>query len=221
MKLNNRLAQVASFIEDDSSVIDVGCDHAFLDIYLAQNKKMKKIIASDNKEGPLEKAKENVRKAHLEKEITLLLSSGIEKLDPTIDTLVISGMGGLNMVGICKYESQKMKQFSTLVLSPNNEVEFVRREFVKMGFHIDQEALVLDKDIIYPVLRFKRGRKFYRKKEYLLGPLLMKEESPLFKKWNAKELKQKELLLNILPKSYMKRRREIKKEIKIRKEIGE
>ena len=213
MKLNNRLAQVASFIEDDSSVIDVGCDHAFLDIYLAQNKKMKKIIASDNKEGPLAKAKENVRKAHL--------SSGIEKLDPTIDTLVISGMGGLNMVGICKYESQKMKQFSTLVLSPNNEVEFVRREFVKMGFHIDQEVLVLDKDIIYPVLRFKRGRKFYRKKEYLLGPLLMKEESPLFKKWNAKELKQKELLLNILPKSYIKRRREIKKEIKIRKEIGE
>ncbi|MCI8568129.1 MAG: SAM-dependent methyltransferase, partial [Bacilli bacterium] len=37
MKINERLKLVASFVEENSNVIDVGCDHALLDIYLFLN----------------------------------------------------------------------------------------------------------------------------------------------------------------------------------------
>ena len=57
MKINNRLKNVANFVLKDSNVIDVGCDHALLCIYLASNYPNMRLIASDVREGPLKQAK--------------------------------------------------------------------------------------------------------------------------------------------------------------------
>ena len=38
MKINERLKRVASYVDDNSYIIDVGCDHALLDIYLVKTK---------------------------------------------------------------------------------------------------------------------------------------------------------------------------------------
>ena len=35
---SKRLLAIASLIESDDIVVDVGCDHAYLDIYLIKNK---------------------------------------------------------------------------------------------------------------------------------------------------------------------------------------
>ncbi len=47
MKIDNRLKNVANFVLKDSNVIDVGCDHALLCIYLASNYPNMRLIASD------------------------------------------------------------------------------------------------------------------------------------------------------------------------------
>ena len=39
MKLSKRLELVASMVDDNSNIIDVGCDHAYLSIYLAKTLK--------------------------------------------------------------------------------------------------------------------------------------------------------------------------------------
>ena len=61
IKLSKRLSIVASLI-DSKRIIDVGCDHALLDIYLAQENKDIKIIVSDINENALNNAKENIKK---------------------------------------------------------------------------------------------------------------------------------------------------------------
>ena len=38
MKINNRLKTISNYIEDNSNIIDVGCDHSLLGIYLCLNK---------------------------------------------------------------------------------------------------------------------------------------------------------------------------------------
>ena len=58
MNIDNRLKRIADFIPSDSYILDVGCDHALLDIYLALNRKNIKLIASDINENPLKKAQE-------------------------------------------------------------------------------------------------------------------------------------------------------------------
>lgn len=215
VKINHRLSVLATFIDEKDRIIDVGCDHALLDIYLAQNRKDIRIIASDVKEGPLRQATENIKKYQLQNKITLKLGNGIEPIEDDIDTVVISGMGGALMVGILKYRTPLLKKVKKIILSPNNDVEFVRREIVKLGYKIEREKLVLDHNFIYPIIEFTKGKQHYSKKEYLFGPLLLKEKDPLFITYLTKQKEATEKLLTILPKKYIKRRIQLKQKLKL------
>jgi len=206
---------VASFVEEDSFLIDVGCDHALLDIYLASIYKNIKMIASDNKKGPLEGASENIKKYHLEDRIQLKLGNGIEPIQNGVDTIVISGMGGLNMIGILKYKTELLLNVQTLILSPNSDTEKVRKEITRLGYKIENEELVKDKNIIYPILVFKRGKKHYSKQEYLFGPILLERKDSIFLEYMKNQKILKEKLLKVLPKKYIQRRIELKRELKI------
>ena len=44
MKINNRLKMIGDLVEANSFCLDVGCDHALLDIYLVSQKKNIKAI---------------------------------------------------------------------------------------------------------------------------------------------------------------------------------
>ena len=214
VNINKRLEMIAFKIPDNRSVIDVGCDHALLGIYLVLNKKNIKVIASDINEGPLVKARENVKKYGVEEQIKIKLGNGIDTIEEGIDTIVISGMGGLNMVGILKYKTHLLKNVSTIILSPNNYTKEVRREITKLGYYISDEDLVEDKGIIYPVIVFEKGKKRYRKQDYIYGPVLLKQRSTLFKKYLERELLTKQTILKSMPKKYIERRIVLKKDIK-------
>ena len=51
--LNKRLETLSAFILDNECVIDIGCDHGLLGIYLFLNRKNLKMISSDVNRGPL------------------------------------------------------------------------------------------------------------------------------------------------------------------------
>lgn len=215
VKLNKRLIAVSEFVDKGSSIIDVGCDHGYLSIYLSQTKKLNKVIASDINEGPLKSAQENIKKYKVEEKIKTKLGSGIDPIEPDIDTIIISGMGGLNMIGILKYSKDKYKNVNTIILSPNSDTYKLRKEICKLGFYIENENLVSEKNIIYPIIKFKRGKKKYKYQDYLYGPILIKQKNKLFLEYMQKEKKTKEKLLAVLPKKYHKRRYELKKELKV------
>lgn len=219
IKLNKRLEVIAFLVPNGAHVLDVGCDHALLDIYLVKENRKIKAIGSDVKVGPLEKARENIKKYKVEDKIELRLGDGIETIDKETDTIVISGMGGLNMVGILKYKTYLLKNVQRIILSPNNYQEFTRREIVKLGFAITDERLVEENNIIYQIIVFEKGKARYKRNEYLYGPVLLKKQDELFIKYIKKELKQKETLLKILPKKYLKKRFTLQNEIKSMKKL--
>lgn len=215
VKLNNRLLTVASFVQENKKIIDIGCDHALLSIYLVQNKSPLKLIASDIKKGPLDQAKENIKKYNVESKIKVKLGNGIETIEDDINTIIISGMGGLNMIGILKYCPSKYKNVDTIILSPNSDTNLVRKEICKLGFYIKDEILVKEKNIIYPVIEFGRGKKKYSYKDYLYGPVLIEKYDSLLIEYIKKEKITKEKLLEVLPKKYLKKRIQLKKELKV------
>ena len=96
-------------IRKNSKVIDIGCDHGLLDIYLYQNKISKKVIASDINENALNNAKENIKKNNLEKNIETRLGNGLDTLkeNDNVDTIIISGMGAHTVIGILKNNLHK------------------------------------------------------------------------------------------------------------------
>ncbi len=211
---NKRLERLAKYIPDGACVLDVGCDHAFLDIYLTLENRGIVAIASDIHEGPIEKAKENIRKYHLEDKIETRVGPGIETIDERVDTVVISGMGGRTIVGILKYQRSLLKRVERLILSPNNYTEEVRKEVWKLGYFLEQEELIEDRHFIYPILVFRKGKKHYTKKELYYGPILLRKRPVLFSKYLQKELEQKQQLLQVLPKKYWERRFQLRREVK-------
>lgn len=214
IKLNNRLQSIANLLDKDLTYLDIGCDHGLLEAYLLKRKY--KIIGSDNKQGPLTQAKKTYKQEKVKGE--LRLGDGLEAYKDE-DAVIISGMGGLNIIGILRKDLKKAKQVKTYILSPNNYIEYVRKYLVRLGYHIDEEQLVKDK-YIYNILVFTKGRKRYTNREYYFGPILLKRKDKLFKEYYERDLNSKKIILKLLPKEQWYRRYILKKKIKkIQKEL--
>ena len=215
MKINARLKKIGDLVEANSFCLDVGCDHALLDIYLVHRNKNIKAVASDIAEGPLEQAKKNIKRERLDDKIETRLGNGLSTYTNEIDTVIISGMGGRNIIGICKENLKILKKIKTLIISPNNYQIDVKKFLTKNGFYIDNEEFVKDKNFIYQIIILKRGKKKYTKKEYFFGPKFLEKKGPLFREYYLRELKSKEILKSMLPSKYRLKRYQLKKEIEL------
>ena len=183
MKINDRLKKIGDLVEANSFCLDVGCDHALLDIYLVKKDKNIKAIASDVAEGPVEAAKQNIKRERLENKIEVRLGDGLDTYSDEINTIIISGMGGRNMIGIFKRHLEVLKKVDTIILSPNNYQIDVKKFLVNNGFYIENEEFVKDKKFIYQIIVFKKGKKHYTKKEYFFGPIYLEKKGKLFEEY--------------------------------------
>ena len=218
MKINDRLKAIGDLVEANSFCLDVGCDHALLDIYLVKKNKNIKCIASDIAEGPIEAAKGNIKREKLENEIEVRLGDGLSTYSSDINTVIISGMGGRSIIGILKNNMKITKKIDTFILSPNNYQIDVKKFLCKNGFYIYDEVLVKEKKFIYQILIFKKGKKHYTKKEYFFGPILLEKKGLLFNEYYSRELKSREILIQLLPNNYRYKKYITRKEINMIKE---
>ena len=156
-KLSKRLEMVANFIDDnDKSVIDIGCDHGLLSIYLANKFKNLKIIASDVNKNALDNAKKNITKCGLNDRIETRLGSGISVINnnDNIDTIVVAGMGTNTIVEFLKCSRDKLVNVNKIIIQSNTDLYFLRKNIVNFGYYIADEELVVDKGIIYTAIKF-------------------------------------------------------------------
>lgn len=168
MNLSKRLLAVATLVDINKRVIDVGCDHAYLDIYLALNNE-NKCIAIDINKNALNKAIENIKKNKLEDKIQTKLTNGLSgiKVDSD-DNIVISGMGTYTILDILKTN----RLSNTLIISSNNNIPLLRDEVTKLGYIIDTEIFIIDKSKPYIIIKFIKGEKKYNKVDIEYGPIL-------------------------------------------------
>ena len=207
IRLSKRLESIANYVTDNMNLVDVGCDHALLDIFLVQTKKNIKVIASDINQNALDIAINNIKKYHLENKIKTCLSKGLESIDTaSLDTIIISGMGSHTMVGILYNSISKLKNINTLILQSNNDIDFLREKVTKLGYYIKEEKLIKDSNIIYTIIVFKKGHKRYTKREIYFGPTLLKNKDNLFIEKYKEELKKLESFYPLIPKNRLHHR---------------
>ncbi len=168
MNLSKRLQAVATLVDIGSRVIDVGCDHAYLDIYLTKNND-NKCLATDINKNALDGAIKNIKKHRLGKRIETKLTIGLSGVDVNDeDTIVICGMGTRTILEIL--DTNKLSD--TLIISSNNDIEILRRAVIALGYYIDSEIFLIDKKIPYIIIKFKKGSKKYKDIDYIFGPIL-------------------------------------------------
>jgi len=169
--MNKRLKELALMVDKEKIVCDVGTDHAFLPIYLVLNKISDRVIAVDNKIGPLSQAIKNIKEANLENNIIPVLSDGLKDVIDDYDIITISGMGGELIVNILKEKDLKNK---TLILEPNNNQKLVREYLESINFKIIDEKIVKDHGVYYQIIKASYNdinKIEYNDYELLYGPI--------------------------------------------------
>lgn len=192
MKLSKRLALVASFVREGGSLADIGTDHGYIPIALVSQGTMLKAIAMDVRTGPLERAKTHIREYGLEERIETRLSDGAAMLQSgEVDTVVIAGMGGELMIHIMEGGRHLWEDVDQWVLSPQSELDKVRRFLRDQGFVIIREDMVEEEGKYYTVMDVARGTmEEMTQAEYRYGAWLMQHKNPVLREFLIKEQNQ-------------------------------
>lgn len=149
--LSSRLQAVADMVTQGARLVDVGCDHGYIPVYLIANNRIESAIACDINRGPLASCIALVEDMGLEDRIECVLSDGLAAIDgDSVDDIVIAGMGGELIADIldrCPYARDKH-----IILNPMTHPELARRWLYDNGYKIDNDIIVSDNGHHYSVL---------------------------------------------------------------------
>ena len=184
-----RLKKIAELVDVNSTIVDVGCDHALLPIYLVENNIISKAYAIDNKTGPLDSAKKNIHKFGMDLNIIPVLSDGLKSIDDSLfDTIIIAGMGATTITEILDYNKPKNK---TLILEANNNSDIVRKWLNDNNYQIIDEIAIIEKKSYYFIIKAVESKVpvNYSDLEIKYGPILIKNKDSVLFEFLNKQLK--------------------------------
>ncbi|MGN0330332.1 MAG: tRNA (adenine(22)-N(1))-methyltransferase [Kineothrix sp.] len=202
MELSDRLQAVAGLVTAGNVACDVGCDHGFVSIYLAERGISPRVIAMDVNQGPLQTARGHIGEYGLAELIETRLSDGVEALAAgEADTLICAGMGGRLMLRILEEGREKVRLMKEMILQPQSELQEVRKYLRSRGHTVAEERMVLEAGKYYPVMRVlpsgrtegQTGRADEEKNEVRLriedkyGPVLLRKKDPVLQDFLQKE----------------------------------
>lgn len=186
VRLSKRMQLVADMVHE-KSVVDIGCDHAFVSIYLAQKPAMERVIAMDVKTGPVDIAKANVTAYKLADKIDVRMSDGFAKLTKgEADAAVIAGMGGYLMIDILDAGKEHLENGIRLVLQPQSDIPEVRRYLDSVGYIIEDEDMLIEDGKYYTIMRAvprEENLVEYTEDDYNYGPILLKKKHTVLRKF--------------------------------------
>lgn len=159
IKLSKRLKAISRLVTDVKTMVDIGCDHAYLPIYLVKNKIIDRAIATDISRGAIDIAVNNIKKNGLENQIKTYLCDGIQNIDvSSYECMNISGMGGITIINILKDSREKLNTFKKFILSPQSEEEEFLEGIKSLGLEVYDEEFIKDNNKFYHIYLIKNGK---------------------------------------------------------------
>jgi tRNA (adenine22-N1)-methyltransferase len=204
--ISKRLNTILNMVDGYDRLIDVGCDHALLDIKAVTENKVNSAIAIDINEKALENAAINIEKYNA-KNIVLLNQDGLKNVlvNPT-DIVVISGLGTRTISKILSGHTY----IKNIIIQSNNDI-YELRKFMTKNYIIKAEKTVFEKGIYYVIILFAKGKKKYSFDELLFGPFLLKKDMKYLKYL----LERYNKIYQDIPKKYFLKKYKYKLLIKI------
>ena len=181
--LDGRLMSAVGYVRG-GVVADVGTDHAYLPVYLVASDRADSAVASDINRGPIENAKETVRKYGLENKITTLIADGLDGIEPYHpNDVIIFGMGG-ELIATIVERAAWTREGVRLILQPMTKPEALRDYLGENGFCIIDEMLSEADGRVYQTLcaEYDGIKREYRGLARLLGEKNIERGDELFEK---------------------------------------
>ena len=190
LTLQPRLQMLADMVPCGSIVADIGTDHGYLPVWLLQEGRIPRAIASDIHAKPLEHARETAAEFGVSDRIEFRLCAGLDGFVPIeVDTIVIAGMGGETIASILEGAPWTREDGVLLLLQPMTKTEYLRIWLADKGYHFTEERLVSDKSFLYPILCVKGGEARALTLEESYGGLLL-DKDPLWEQYLSQQMKK-------------------------------
>lgn len=194
---------IANLVDNSKVLADVGCDHAYISINLLENGKAERIIASDLREGPLNIARDNIRLYGFEDRIETRLCAGLCGYEAgEVDTILISGMGGMLVKEILSESIDVVRRADTLILEPQSDLRVVRAYLKDIGFEIIDEDMLNEGGKYYQIMKAVKSKERMEVCEDIgamaeneFGPILIKKKHPVLLEFLKKRKNHYERLL--------------------------
>ena len=139
IELSKRLSLIAQFVNEGSSVCDVGTDHGYLPAFLYLSGRCKSVSATDINEKPLLSARNNLDRLGANG-VKLVLCDGLAGVTrDDADTVIIAGMGGEVISGIIARAEFLRDDTVSLVLQPTTAAKELRLFLAQKGFAVERE----------------------------------------------------------------------------------
>ena len=152
LDISKRLSLLAQFVNEGSSVCDVGCDHGYLPAFLSLTGRCKSVCATDVNEKPLGSARANLERLGVDN-VRLVLCDGLEKITrDDADTVIIAGMGGEVISGIISRAPFLRDATVSLILQPTTAAKELRHFLAQNGFAVENETAIAENGKIYSVM---------------------------------------------------------------------
>lgn len=181
MKLSARLDAIYQMVPYGVTA-DIGSDHGKLMIALFENGRIPSGYAVENKKGPYDRLVKALSEAHIEDDVVPLFSDGISELPLKVETIVLAGMGGDNIIKILSSHLEKLKNVQTIIVDAHTSIPKLRKYIADLGFVISDEKIVKEDGIFYEIIKFNRSDlAYYNNEDIEFGPILRQQKSQLFK----------------------------------------
>ncbi len=216
MNISRRLNRLADMVTEGSRLADVGTDHGYVPLCLCGQKRIKRAIAMDVNQGPLERAKAHIREAGMEGQIETRLSDGLTALRAgEADTILIAGMGGPLTIRILREGAHALPGVKELILQPQSEIGEVRRFLRENGWQIVREDILQEDGKYYPMFRAvpAEAPESCSEEEYRFGKTELQESPQVLLEFLEKRIRVNESICAGLPEGDEERIRERKREV--------
>ena len=149
MRLQARLRAVADAIPAGASVVDIGSGDGQLSVWLAGSGRCRRVVASELRSGPFERAQERLQGSGVE----LRLGDGFTVLKAgEVEVAVLAGMGGRRMLRLIESAAGLARTLRLLVLQPMQQRQEVRAGLESLGFAVVDERRAIQRGRQYTLL---------------------------------------------------------------------
>ncbi len=178
IKLTPRLRSVADAALGGRSIADVGTDHGYVCVYIAQKDGDAVLTAADINPAPLESARRSAAEYGVYDRIRFVLADGLRFSGAErADTVILAGMGGETIMGILS--AAPWTKNARLVLQPQSKLDRLCLWLGENGYGIESAALCREGRRLYTALTVTGAPSLYVCAE----DALMAAGDPLLPDW--------------------------------------
>lgn len=188
-----RIEKICGEIQPCHTLCDVGCDHGYIAKCALDNNLCKRAIITDISQKSLEKAIFLLKNYIESQKVIYYHTDGFLGVKEHIDTAVIAGMGGKEIIEILKNAKNLPEN---LVLQPMKNADYLR-EYICKDYCLIKDYIFYEGKHYYNLLSLRRGGEKLSQMQIKYGKTNLQERSKDFLRFIKTEIAK--------TKSYLKR----------------